>query len=268
MPSREIRWSVVLPYYNETGYLRPTLESLFAQDFRDFRLILVDNASTDGSGDLARGLAAARPGIETLHLHESRPGKINALQCGLAAVTTDFVAFCDADTLYPRHYLRRCNDLFASSGEDVVAVMAMDLPADHEGPAARRKRAKVMAVSRMLAKQTHTGGFGQSFRTGALRKAGGFSAEIWPFVLEDHEVMQRVFKFGRSVYAPDLWCIPSDRRADRRRVNWTLGERLLYHLTPFVLKDWFFYRFLARRFAGRALENTRLREKSWLSEQA
>ncbi|MHB1205515.1 MAG: glycosyltransferase family 2 protein, partial [Rhodospirillaceae bacterium] len=196
-------WSVVLPYYNETAYLRPTLDSLFAQTFRAFRLILVDNASTDGSGDLARSLAAEHPDVETLHLHESRPGKIHALQCGLAKVDTLFVAFCDADTFYPAHYLQRCDELFVSAGEDVVAVMAMDLPQDHEGAAARRKRAKVMAVSRLLAKQTHTGGFGQSFRTEVLRKAGGFSADLWPFVLEDHEVMQRVFKFGSSRYAPD-----------------------------------------------------------------
>ncbi len=257
MPS----WSVVLPYYNETGYLRPTLESLLAQEFRDFRLILVDNASTDGSADLARAVAAMHPDIETVHLAESRPGKINALECGLAAVQTAFVAFCDADTFYPPHYLRRCDELFASS--DAVAVMAMDLPADHEGPAARRKRAKVMAVSRILPRQTHTGGFGQSFRTEVLRQAGGFSAARWPYVLEDHEVMQRVFKYGRSVYAPDLWCIPSTRRKDRTGVGWTTAEQLLYHATPFALKDWFFYRFLARRFAARALDNTKLRQKSW-----
>lgn len=256
------RWSVVLPYYNETGYLRPTVESLFAQELRAFRLILVDNASTDGSGDLARQIAGEHADIETLHLHESRPGKVNALQRGLAAVATDFVAFCDADTFYPHHYLRRCDELFAST--DAVAVMAMDLPADHEGPAARRKRAKVMAVSRILSRQTHTGGFGQSFRTEVLRKAGGFTADIWPFVLEDHEIMQRVFKHGRSIYAPDLWCVPSNRRKDRTGVGWTTAEQLLYHLTPFVLKDWFFYHFLARRFAARALDNTKLRQKSWV----
>lgn len=261
MPRQEIRWSVVLPYYNETGYLRPTLESLFAQAFRDFRLILVDNASTDGSGELARAVAAAHADIETTHLRDARPGKINALECGLAAVETEFVAFCDADTFYPAHYLRRCDELFASS--NAVAAMAMDLPDGRESPAAWRKRAKVMAVSRILPKQTHTGGFGQSFRTDVLRKAGGFSAELWPFVLEDHEVMQRVFKFGRAVYAPDLWCIPSNRRKDRTGVGWTTAEQLLYHLTPFALKDWFFYRFLARRFAARALDNAKLRQKSW-----
>lgn len=257
-------WSVVLPYYNETAYLRPTLNSLFSQTFRDFRLILVDNASTDGSGELARAIAAEHPDIETVHLLEPRPGKINALQRGLATVNTEFVTFCDADTFYPPHYLDRADALFESAGQNVVAVMAMDLPQDHKGPAAQRKRAKVMAVSRLLSKQTHTGGFGQSFRTDVLRKAGGFSADLWPFVLEDHEVMQRVFKFGASVYAPDLWCVPSSRRADRSGVGWTTAEQALYHLTPFPLKDWFFYSFLKKRFIARALDNIKLREKSWI----
>ena len=165
-------WSVVLPYYNETAYLRPTLNSLFTQEFRGFHLILVDNASTDGSAEVAKSIAADHPDIETVHLHEPRPGKIHALQCGLARVETPFVSFCDADTFYPPHYLRRCDEIFASADKDLAAVMAMDLPADHEGQAARRKRAKVMAVSRLLPKQTHTGGFGQSFRTDILRKAG------------------------------------------------------------------------------------------------
>ena len=256
-------WSVVLPYYNETAYLPATLASLYGQAFRNFRLILVDNASTDGSGDLARKIAAGHPDIETIHLQESRPGKIHALQCGLKAVQTPFVAFCDADTYYPPHYLRRADELFAGGDPSVVAVMAMDLPADVKGAAATRKRRKVMVVSKLLSRQTHTGGFGQSFRTDILRRAGGFSADIWPFVLEDHEVMQRVFKHGCSVYASDLWCVPSDRRKDRTGVGWTAPEQLLYHLTPFTLKDWFFYSFLKRRFTARALDNTKLRKKTW-----
>ena len=85
----------------------------------------------------------------------------------------------------------------------------------------------------------------------------------WPYVLEDHEIMQRIFKLGTSRYDFDLWCTPSNRRSDRTSVNWTLGEQVLYHLTPFALKDWFFYSFLARRFAARKLSQLNLREKTW-----
>jgi len=119
-------------------------------------------------------------------------------------------------------------------------------------------------VSKILSKQVHTGGFGQAFRTTALRCAGGYSSALWPFMLEDHEVMHRVFKQGNSRYDFNLWCTPSNRRNDRTGVDWTLSEQLLYHATPFVLKDWFFYRFLAGRFGARGMHQVNLREKSWV----
>jgi len=247
-------WTVVLPYFNEQGYLPATLASLLAQDFKPTRIILVDNASTDGSGELARKLTA-NTDIEILHLHEPRPGKINALETGLAHVETEFVALSDADTFYPPKYLARCNAIFAAD-DSVVASMATGSPS-------RWKRFKTLSVAKILHRQTHTGGFGQSFRTKALRQVGGFSAERWPFVLEDHEIMQRLFKIGRAKHAFDLWCQPSNRRTYRANVNWSKGEQLLYHLVPFALKDWFFYSFLAARFTKRGLANVNLREKTW-----
>src|SRR6185312_11465672 len=113
----------------------------------------VDNASTDGSGKLARDIAAAHPDIETVHAFEAQPGKIHALACGQNLVTTPYVAFCDADTFYPPHYLRRCEELLQEKG--VVAAMAMDLPQDLASRRAGFKRAKVMVVSRVLSHQAH-----------------------------------------------------------------------------------------------------------------
>lgn len=257
------RWSVVVPYFNEKDFLPAMLASLRAQTFRPFLLILVDNASTDGSADVCRAVLADCAGITPVYLHEPRPGKINALECGLARVDTEFVAFCDADTFYPPHYLARCAEIFDSMSKDIVAVMATDLRAPPDTPQPRRRQLKTMVVAKLLSKQAHTGGFGHTFRTADLRKAGGFSSQLWPFVLEDHEVMQRIFKVGRARYDFDLWCIPSQRRSDRAGVNWTLWERLLYHAVPFALKDWFFYSFLRKRFAARNLGQLNLRRKTW-----
>lgn len=257
------RWSVVLPYFNEKDYLPETLRGLIARDFGPFQLILVDNASNDGSADICRAMLADCAGITPVYLHESRPGKINALECGLARVDTEFVAFCDADTFYPPHYLKRCAALFAQGPPDLVAVMASGLDAAPTAGRAKLKQIKTMVVARLLGKQAHTGGFGQAFRTEILRRAGGFSAQLWPFVLEDHEVMQRVFKYGRAHHDFDLWCIPSQRRSDRVGVNWTLWERALYHAVPFAFKDWFFYSFLRKRFAARKLGQINLRKKTW-----
>ena len=98
---------MVLPYFNETAFLPATLASLFAQEFkRAFRLILVDNASTDGSGDLARAIAARIPTLKPSISRNRSPGKSTPWNAALPRVQTPFVAFCDADTFYPPHYLR------------------------------------------------------------------------------------------------------------------------------------------------------------------
>ena len=102
-----------------------------------------------------------------------------------------------------------------------------------------------MALSRIFSRQGFVGGYGQVMRAEALRKAGGFSARHWNYVLLDHEILNRIFRYGHSLYHMDLWCVPSRRRADRRRVRWNLFERCLYHLTPYRLQGWYFHGFLA-----------------------
>ncbi|MGN5373637.1 glycosyltransferase family 2 protein [Sphingomonas hankookensis] len=250
------RWTFVIAYYNEADFLPATLAALAAQTV-PFRLVLVDNGSTDGSDAIARDFAA--PGVEVVHLSEARPGKIHALETAMAHLTTEFSAFGDADTYYPPHYLAEAQRAFDADPR-TVAVMALGVDASGQ----RLRRALYAGiVTKILSKQTHTGGYGQAFRTSALVKAGGFSEQLWPYVLLDHEIMQRVAKLGRVVYPFDFWAKPSPRRSDRRRVRWTLAERILYHATPFAAKDWYFHRFLGPRLKARGITHLNLRDKPW-----
>lgn len=259
----QCRWSVVIPYYNEANYLPSTLASLCIQTMQGFKLILVDNASTDGSPEICRRQMAESRGIACVHSKESRPGQVHALQSGIAQVDTEFVAICDADTVYPPHYLELADRIYRDSPPDVVAVLGLGVNGDPDSWQSRLVRAKGVAVSRLLARQSHSGGYAHTFRTAALRQAGGYDKDLWPYVLKDQELIHRILKIGRTRYHYDLWCRPSPRRADRSAVRWTLAERLLYHATAYPAKDWFFYRFLAARLARRKMDEIRLRERSW-----
>lgn len=256
-------WAIVLPYYNEENYLAATLHSLCTQSQSPAQIILVDNASTDNSAQIARAVMAHYPRINALFLSEPRPGKIYALQSGLAAVETELTATCDADTLYPPHYLSLAQSLF-DHNLNASSVMAIDIYSEAHAKNALIKRGKTWMVSMILPRQCHTGGFGQMFRTRDLRQCGGFDASIWPFVLEDHEIIHRTLKHGKSLYHRNLWCQPSQRRTNGAGVNWNLAEQILYHLTPWALKDWFFYSFLARKLKNRDLDNSKLRERCWV----
>lgn len=256
-----MRWSVVVPVFNERELLPRTIASLLAQT-ETFRLIVVDNGSTDGCIDSARRQVADAGGV-ALFLGEATPGQVHALQRGIDAVESEFVAICDADTWYPPHYLERAGELFDECGERCVMLGAWLRREGSSERGAARDRLHRLGAARLWPRQNHTSGAAQLFRTTALREAGGYDPEAWPYVLKDHELAHRVMKLGAQHYDRDLWCISSSRRADRSHARWNLGERLLYHATPTSARDWFFYRFLAKRFAARGLRDTVLRHRPW-----
>jgi len=263
MARERARFSVVLPYFNEEDFLPATLASLVAQSERPFCAILVDNGSTDRSAALARDALAGADGIEAVHLSEGRPGQCPALETGLAAVQTAYCAVCDADTVYPPHYLSAAGDRFDQADSGLVALMATGIAGAPDSPGPWLKRAKTAAMGRLFPRHCHTGGYGHLFRTEALRRAGGYSPDLWPYTLKDHELMHRVFAQGRAAYGWDLWCQPSPRRTDRRAVRWTLPERLLYQALPYGRHRWFFHDYLAPRFRARKQNDIALRQQSW-----
>jgi glycosyltransferase involved in cell wall biosynthesis len=257
--------SIIIPYFNERDYIAATLASLGRQTRRDFCVILVDNASTDGSAPVAEAAMALYPDLECKFLHNPVPGQLPTLDLGLSAVTTPFVASCDADTIYPDHYVETCMALFEAGNATIptAGVMAIDLYAPAENPHSLQRIAKIMRKSRMFRSQCHAGGYAHAYRTDLLRTAGGFQSPGWPYLLYDHEVYQRVRKHGAMRYSPDHYCFPSDRRTDRASVSWNWLERTVYRFTPGIGKDWFFYQFLAKRFARRGLVQVKLRERAF-----
>ncbi|MDZ7629441.1 MAG: glycosyltransferase family 2 protein [Parvularculaceae bacterium] len=254
-------FTVVLPFFNEERFLGATLASLAVQARAPDRIILVDNASTDASPDMARAFAAAHAALNVEVRVERRAGKASALMCGLADIRDGLIATCDADTFYPAHYLGLAETVFERTG--AAAVLAFGVPS-RDPAKTRLLRGKGAAMAALAPTQTHGGGYGQSFRAAALVVAGGFSPQRWPYCLMDHEVMHRIVRDGGGLgYDFNHWCVPSPRRADRKRVRWSLAERLFYHVVPKSRRDWFFYDYLGPRFAARKLGELALREQPW-----
>jgi glycosyltransferase involved in cell wall biosynthesis len=108
-----VRLSVVVPAYNEAGYLPAALASLQRQDYaRGYEVIVVDNASTDDTAEVAARLGARV-------LHEGSPGVCAARQAGTVAARGTIIVSTDADTVHPSDWLTRLDAHFA---DDVFAV--------------------------------------------------------------------------------------------------------------------------------------------------
>ena len=87
--------SVILPVYNAEAYVREAVESILAQTFTDFELIIINDGSTDGSGAILRDLAAHDTRI--VLVERPNDGLVSALNKGLEMARADLIARMDAD---------------------------------------------------------------------------------------------------------------------------------------------------------------------------
>jgi len=87
--------SVIIPTYNRRDYVVAAIESVLAQDFADYEVIVVDDGSTDDTGDLLT------PYANTVRvIHTANQGPALARNVGMQAARGDYIAYLDSDDLY------------------------------------------------------------------------------------------------------------------------------------------------------------------------
>lgn len=130
--------SVVVPIYNVSDYLVACLDSLVAQTLQDLEVILVDDGSTDGSGELADAFAKDRPHWQVLHVENGGLGR--ARNIGMDHSSLEFVAFVDSDDLIPRDAYELMLHAVSESGSDIVCggVLRFDGAKTFNSPLHRR----------------------------------------------------------------------------------------------------------------------------------
>lgn len=105
--------SVVIPCYNYGRYLPVAVGSALDQAELDVEVLIVDDASPDGSAEAATSLARQDPRVEVL-LHEHNRGHIATYNDGLAKARGDYVVLLSADDALPRNALTRAVRLMES----------------------------------------------------------------------------------------------------------------------------------------------------------
>jgi glycosyltransferase involved in cell wall biosynthesis len=116
VPESRPRVSVVVPCYNYGRFLPQTVGSLVSQTGVDVEVIIVDDASTDDSLAVARGLAARHPGVRIV-ANAHNVGQVESFNRGWESSTGELVVRLDADDMLPPGALARAAALLEQHPE-------------------------------------------------------------------------------------------------------------------------------------------------------
>jgi hypothetical protein len=134
-PPSPVDWptvSMIIPARNEACEIEPALRSKLAVDYPAFELVVVDDRSTDQTGEIVDALAKEDPRILPLHLQELPPGwlgKLHAMARGIERARGSFLLLTDADVHIAPGTLRTLVAWAEEQGIDhIAAVPRLDAP--------------------------------------------------------------------------------------------------------------------------------------------
>lgn len=111
--------SIIMPAYNAERYVADAICSVLAQTYKDWELVVVDDGSKDGTGEVVRGFAAQDARIRLVARENG--GQAAARNTGIRASRGTLVAFLDADDLWVGEKLELQLRALAETGADVLS---------------------------------------------------------------------------------------------------------------------------------------------------
>lgn len=110
--------SVIMLTYNREKLIGQAIESIMMQDFKDFELIIIDNASTDKSGIIAEQYAKQDERMQVIHRQDNNIGA--GRNAGIEAARGEFITFVDDDDFVEKDYLTFLYSLITTYHADVA----------------------------------------------------------------------------------------------------------------------------------------------------
>ena len=108
-----MKFSIIIPLYNKAPYIRKALETVCAQTYRDYEIIVVNDGSTDDSALVAESYLQHAEGICYTIIPQDNAGVAAARNRGVKHASGQYMAFLDADDWWEPDYLARMAELIA-----------------------------------------------------------------------------------------------------------------------------------------------------------
>jgi cellulose synthase/poly-beta-1,6-N-acetylglucosamine synthase-like glycosyltransferase len=225
--------TVIVPAHNEATSVADTINSLLDQTLPPAKIIVVDDCSTDGTGDIARAL-----GVTVLRPDNNTGSKAGAQTYALSLIDTEFTIAIDADSILAPDAIQ--NLFQAIRNSDVAAASGYVLPRYVKSLWERGRYIEYLfAFSFFKPIQDHferpliSSGCFSIYRTDVLREIGGWSNRT---LAEDMDLTWTLYATGHKVrFVPEAVCYPIEPhnfhflRCQLRRWSHGFNQNVILH---------------------------------------
>ena len=185
--------TVVIPVYNGAKYLAETLQSLVDQTLKDFRVILVDDGSTDNTLAIARSFQSGNLNLEILK--QQHCGVVAARNAALAAVKTPYMACLDSDDLaLPERLLTQLQQLEENANLVGVSSPAFLIDENSKRTGFQDQPCDPETIRNHMKWEDCMINPASMMRTNAINKLGGYRVEMEK--AEDYDLFLRLLDVG------------------------------------------------------------------------
>ena len=121
----EPRISIIVPVYNVEKYLERCVKSIAAQTYKDLEILLIDDGSTDKSGEMCDAFQQTDSRIKAFH--KQNGGLSDARNYGIEHSAGEFISFVDSDDYIDEKMLETLHRLITENDADLAVCSAMDV---------------------------------------------------------------------------------------------------------------------------------------------
>lgn len=219
--------TVIVPVYNTEKYLHECVRSIADQTFRDLEILLIDDGSTDGSGELCDHFAQEDTRIRVIH--KQNGGAASARNLGIDKATGEYVMFVDADDWLDTDAIEA---LVAYADANQTDVLRFTYIREFENK-------RLVKRNSFLMEQIYTGAKCQEVR----RQILGLTGEEW----KHPENMNFLASCGFNIYRRDLLVRSKERFVPLQELgsfnDGLFNFGVFYHVRRFAYMDQPFYHY-------------------------
>ncbi|KWT95095.1 glycosyltransferase family 2 protein [Candidatus Magnetominusculus xianensis] len=247
--------SAVIVSYNRRDDLRETLQMLCQQNYKNIEIIVVDNASADGTDEMIGGL-----GLSNLRLIQMEKNLgVKAYNMGFEAARGEYILILDDDSFPAHNALERMIDKFNRyPAIGIISFTVKDYSTFKDSPDVTDSNEQEPAFSDDYIMSFH--GAGAGVRREVLKKAGGYPEEFFLYFNET-DMALRVWNAGFRIESfPDIVCFHKSSQINRtstrgpfyytRNIFWVIWKNypgvLMWKATLLMLYYVFYYSFEQR----------------------